>query len=64
LVSFSEREWIAELVAANVLVPAGVDDRNGNPAYELRKFPRGKRGRKLKALFDRHVVQERVDGQR
>ena len=45
----------AELTAAHVIEAAGFNDINGNPAYRLLGFPPGERGRKLQALFDRHV---------
>ena len=45
----------AELEAAGVIAPAGSDDANGNPAYRLFGFPPGENGKRLKALFDRHV---------
>ena len=34
----------------------------GLPAYRLLGFPRGKKGVRLRALFDRHVKQAESDG--
>jgi hypothetical protein len=56
----TERDWLDELISAGVLVLADFDDANGNPAYELRGFPPGEEGVRLRALFDRHV-QGRAD---
>jgi hypothetical protein len=46
---------IVELVAAKVIELTDIIDGNGNRAYRMLKFPPGERGRKLQALFDRHI---------
>ena len=51
----------AELERAGVIEPTGSDDSNGNPMYRLLAFPSGKKGERLKALFDRHI-QGRAEG--
>ena len=52
----------AKLEAAGVIARAGFDDARGLPAYRLLGFPRGKKGVRLRALFDRHVKQAESDG--
>jgi hypothetical protein len=59
----AERDWRDELIDAGVLVPTKFVDDNGNRVYRMGSFPSGAEGRRLRELFDRHVVQGRV-GQR
>jgi hypothetical protein len=46
---------LAELETAGVLVPAGFDDPNGNPAFRFVGFPPGAEGERLRVLFDKHI---------
>jgi hypothetical protein len=62
IVTSDRDQALAELMDAGVLVRAGFDDDNGNPAYRMLKFPPGEEGERLKALFDRHIKGR--DGQR
>ncbi len=51
----SERDWLAELIAAGVIASTGFADANGNIMYRFVKFPEGEEGERLKKLFNRHV---------
>jgi hypothetical protein len=51
----SERDWVDELIDAGVLMATDATDSNGNPIFRVAGFPLGEEGKRLKALFDRHV---------
>jgi hypothetical protein len=55
------RDWVDQLVQANVLVATDQIDANGNVVYRMGEFPAGEEGQRLRAIFDRNV--QRHDGQ-